>query len=229
MKSRRESAKNNFMQIIKSPQRLQRLIRLLRKKNKSIGFVPTMGALHEGHRSLLRKARKENDICVLSIFVNQLQFGPHEDLSRYPRPAVKDRSIAKEEGVDIIFYPSVQTLYPKDFLTTVDVAQLSQTLCGQSRPGHFKGVTTVVAKLLNIVGCDFLYLGQKDAQHAIILKRMVADLNFPTTIKICPTVRNKSGLALSSRNKYLTPQQRKEAVILYRSLKEARAHIKAGE
>ena len=188
-----------------------------------------MGALHEGHLSLIRKAKKENDICLLSIFVNPLQFGPREDFHHYPRPVRSDNLLAKKEKVDIIFHPSGKSMYPSGFLTTVEVAQLSDALCGRSRPGHFRGVTTVVAKLLNIVGPNIMYLGQKDAQQAIILKRMVADLNFPTTIKICPTVREKGGLALSSRNKYLTARHRQQAAILYRSLKEAKGKIKSGE
>ena len=206
------------MQIIRSPQEMHRALKRLKQKGKTVGFVPTMGALHEGHASLLRRARKDHDICVLSIFVNPKQFGPKEDFKKYPRPAKEDMALAKKEKVDIIFYPSAKEMYPPDFLTAVEVEGLSDVLCGQFRPGHFRGVTTVVAKLLNIVSPDEMYLGQKDAQQAVIIKRMVANLNFATTISVCPTIREADGLALSSRNKFLTSAQRSEAANIYRSL-----------
>lgn len=188
-----------------------------------------MGALHEGHCSLIRKCRRENDIVVLSIFVNPKQFGPREDFDSYPRPEKKDILLAKKEMVDIIFCPSGKEIYPAGFLTSIEVEQITEGLCGASRPGHFRGVTTVVGKLLNIITPDVMYLGQKDAQQAAVLKRMVYDLNFPVTVKVCPTVRERDGLAMSSRNSYLTPSQRSEATILYDSLKYAKMKVLAGE
>jgi len=188
-----------------------------------------MGDLHEGHRSLLRKSKLENDLTVLSIFVNPLQFGPQEDFRKYPRDKKKDEMLAKKEKVDIIFHPSEKEMYPASYLTYVENPALSQSLCGEFRPGHFKGVTTVVSKLLNIVTPDVLYLGQKDLQQAVVIQKMVADLNVPVKVKICPTVREKNGLALSSRNTYLTPQQKQEAAILYQSLQQARKLIQNGE
>ena len=198
-------------------------------KNQSIGFVPTMGALHDGHLSLIRKSRRENDITIVSIFVNPKQFGPREDHSTYPRLEIKDILLAKKEKVDIIFYPSEEEMYPTSFLTSVRVDQLTDVLCGPSRPGHFQGVATIVGKLLNIVTPDVLYLGQKDAQQAAVLKRMVTDLNFPVSIKVCPIVREADGLAMSSRNSYLTSRQRAEAPVLYQSLKKAKRKVLTGE
>ena len=204
--------------IIKSPQKLQNLVSSYKKKNKKIGFVPTMGALHKGHLSLIKKARKETDIVVVSIFVNPTQFGPNEDFKSYPRTFKEDIKLCKEYNVDIIFYPSVNTLYPDNYLTYVSVEKLSNFLCGKFRPGHFKGVATIVAKLFNIVSPDIAYFGLKDYQQYIIIKKMVRDLNFNIKIKGCPTIREKDGLALSSRNKYLSPEERKEATLLSKSL-----------
>lgn len=217
------------MRIVRSVKAMQHLSEAVRGRGRRVGFVPTMGALHEGHVSLLRRCRRENDLTVLSIFVNPKQFGPAEDFKRYPRPEKSDKMLAKQEKVDIIFYPSEKTMYPTGFLTSIQVRGLAGSLCGKSRPGHFEGVATVVGKLLNIVRPDVLYLGQKDAQQAVILRKMVQDLNFPVRVKICPTVRERDGLALSSRNRYLTPKERREAPVLYRSLREARRRIKAGE
>ena len=188
-----------------------------------------MGALHEGHCSLIRLSRRENDITIVSVFVNPKQFGPHEDFDAYPRPEKSDILLAKKEMVDIIFYPSEKEMYPTGFLTSVQVDRISHILCGKSRPGHFRGVTTVVSKLLNIITPDILYLGQKDAQQAIIIKRMVTDLNIPVTIRTCPIIREKDGLALSSRNSYLSPCQRLEAPILYRALRNAKQKAVKGE
>jgi len=199
------------------------------KKGRSIGFVPTMGALHEGHASLIRKCRRENDIVVLSIFVNPKQFEINEDFDVYPRPAKKDKLLAKNEKVDIIFYPSVEEMYPRSYLTYVYVKQLTEGLCGRSRPGHFEGVTTVVTKLLNIIQPHVMYLGQKDAQQAVVIKKMASDLNIPIKIKILPTIRAKDGLALSSRNTYLSVDQRRQAPVIYRSLKRAKKDILEGE
>jgi len=188
-----------------------------------------MGALHEGHLSLIRKSRRENAITIVSIFVNRKQFGPREDFSSYPRPEKKDILLAKKEKVDIIFYPSEKEMYPTSFLTSIGVDQITDILCGSSRPGHFRGVTTVIGKLINIVTPNALYLGQKDAQQAVVLARMVTDLNFSVSIKVCPIVRETDGLAMSSRNSYLTSQQRKEASVLYESLKQAKKNILTGE
>jgi pantoate--beta-alanine ligase len=217
------------MRVVTTIKALRRLLNTARSKGKTIGFVPTMGYFHEGHASLMRHSKKENDLTVVSIFVNPKQFGPREDFSKYPRDMKKDEKLAKKENVDIIFYPSVDEIYPTGYLTYVETGGLSDALCGQSRPGHFKGVTTVVAKLINIVQPDVMYLGQKDAQQALIIRKMAQDLNFPVSIKVMPTVREKDGLAMSSRNVYLTPQERSEAPQLYRSLKEAKKNILAGE
>ena len=218
----------NGMKLYKRISDLQRDILKLKREGKRIGFVPTMGYLHEGHLSLARYARRENDIVVISIFVNPTQFGPREDYRRYPRDLKRDLRLAREEGVDIVFYPSVEEMYPTKYRTYVEVEELSNVLCGKSRPGHFRGVTTVCAKLFNIVLPDVAYFGQKDAQQAIIIKRMVRDLNFPLKIKVLPIVREKDGLALSSRNVYLSSEERKEATVLYRSLKIAEQMVKEG-
>ncbi len=217
------------MRVIQSIESLRRAIKKNKQKNQTIGFVPTMGALHEGHLSLMRKARRENDIVVVSIFVNPTQFGPKEDFKKYPREEKKDKLLAQKEKIDIIFYPSVEEMYPDGYLTYVEVDGTTQNLCGQFRPGHFRGVTTIVSKLLNIVAPDIFYIGQKDGQQAIVLKKMVADLNIPVAVKICPTIREHDGLALSSRNRYLTVQQRNEAPILFQSLKKAKQMVLSGE
>jgi pantoate--beta-alanine ligase len=217
------------MRIIKSVPALRKVISEARRKGKSIGLVPTMGYLHEGHASLLRQCCKDNDISVLSIFVNPKQFGPNEDFTKYPRDLKKDEKLAKKENVDIIFYPSADEVYPTGYLTYVEVEGLSGVLCGESRPGHFKGVTTVVAKLINMVQPDVMYLGQKDAQQALIIRKMADDLNFPLKIKVMPTVREHDGLAMSSRNVYLTPEERGQAVTLYRALQEAKNRILSGQ
>lgn len=216
------------MKLYKKINSIQKEIIRLKREGKKIGFVPTMGYLHEGHLSLMRKARKENDIVVISIFVNPTQFGPREDYNRYPRDLNRDLKLAREVGVDIVFYPSVDEMYPSKYRTYVEVEELSDLLCGKSRPGHFRGVTTVCAKLFNIIQPDVAYFGQKDAQQAIIIKQMVRDLNFPFKIKVLPIVREKDGLAMSSRNVYLSPQERKDAVILYQSLKIAEQMVKQG-
>jgi pantoate--beta-alanine ligase len=205
------------------------VLKKLKLKDRTIGFVPTMGALHEGHLSLIRKARRENDIVVVSIFVNPTQFGPKEDFKRYPRPIRKDIVSCRKEKVDFIFYPKVKDLYAQGFKTFVTVEQFSNILCGKSRAGHFRGVATVVTKLFNIVNPDIAYFGQKDAQQAIIIKRLVCDLNIPVKIKVMPIIREKDGLALSSRNIYLNQQERKDALVLSRSLNLAKDLLKEGE
>lgn len=199
------------------------------KRNKLIGFVPTMGCLHEGHLSLIRKARLDTDCVVVSIFVNPIQFGPKEDFKKYPRDVDKDLKLCKANGVEIVFAPEAESMFPEDFLTYVNVEGLSDVLCGTSRPGHFKGVATVVAKLFNIVKPDIAYFGQKDAQQAVVVERMAKDLNMPLKIKVMPTVREKDGLAMSSRNVYLKPEERKKALFLYKSLKLAEELLKKGE
>ncbi|MBN1870535.1 MAG: pantoate--beta-alanine ligase [Candidatus Omnitrophica bacterium] len=217
------------MRVVRTIGSLRQEIKKIKSREKTIGFVPTMGALHEGHLSLIRKARRENDVVMVSVFVNPKQFGPKEDFQAYPRPEKKDILLAKDEKVDIIFHPSEKEMYPTGFLTSISVEGITGILCGASRPGHFRGVTTVVGKLLNLIEPDILYLGQKDAQQAIVIKRMVADLNLPVTVKICPTIRDDDGLALSSRNQYLTPDQQQEAPILFRALKIGKKNILNGE
>jgi len=215
------------MKVIRSPKEMTREINSLSRKGRTIGFVPTMGCLHEGHLSLIRRAVKENDITVVSIFVNPAQFGPKEDFKRYPRNFKRDKDRAGQTGADIIFYPSIKSIYPRGYSTYVNIANLSDSLCGNSRPGHFQGVVTIVTKLFNIVKPDKAYFGQKDAQQAIIIKQLVEDLNLDLKLIICPIVRDKSGLALSSRNRYLGPQERSDAKVLNISLQKAGKMIKS--
>jgi pantoate--beta-alanine ligase len=191
--------------------------------------VPTMGALHDGHLSLVRAARAQCDLVAASIFVNPLQFGPNEDLAKYPRNFDRDRALLQQEGVDLIFAPSVDEMYPASAITYVSVEGLSDRLCGRSRPGHFRGVTTVVSKLFNIVEPDRAFFGQKDAAQSAIIRRMVRDLNFPVQVVVCPIVRESDGLAMSSRNAYLDPQQRKSALALYQSLRAVREQFDRGK
>ena len=216
------------MKVVKTVKSLRTFVSAARDAARTIGFVPTMGALHEGHLSLIKRSVKNGDFVVVSIFVNPTQFGPKEDLAKYPRPLRKDLQLCKKHNVDAVFVPDVKEMYQAGGLSWVSVEKLSDPLCGRIRPGHFRGVATVCAKLFNIVGPDVAYFGQKDAQQAIIIKRMVADLNLPLKIVVCPTVRASDGLALSSRNQYLSPQQRKDAACIYRSLRAARKMIKEG-
>lgn len=197
-------------------------------KGKSIGFIPTMGALHNGHLSLVRRARSENDIVVVSIFVNPIQFGPNEDFDKYPRDIEGDMEKLEKEGVDILFIPDAKSIYPHNFSTYIKVDGLSDKLCGVFRPGHFTGVCTVVCKLLNIVMPKRVYFGQKDFQQSVIIKRMIEDLNIDVEMIVCPTIRDEDGLAMSSRNIYLSPEQRRTAAILYKTLVSASNMIKAG-
>lgn len=192
---------------------------------KSIGFVPTMGYLHEGHLSLLRRARAENDVVVLSIFVNPLQFGPNEDFDKYPRDEERDLAMAREVGVDYVFLPDARVMYPRPNLTTVKVSGITERMCGASRPGHFEGVATVVLKLFNIVQPDRAYFGLKDLQQVAVVQTMVEDLNVPVDIVPCPTVREADGLALSSRNVYLSAEERRQALVLSESLRMAQDWI----
>lgn len=195
---------------------------------RSIGFVPTMGALHEGHLHLVRIARQENDIAVVSIYINPLQFGPFEDFKKYPRDIEADTERLKQEGIDILFLPDNSLIYPKGFSTYVEVDALSGKLCGAFRPGHFRGVATVVAKLFNIVRPARAYFGQKDFQQTVIIKRLAKDLDMGIDVVVCPTVREEDGLAMSSRNAYLNQDERKAAAIIYRSLKKASESVESG-
>jgi pantoate--beta-alanine ligase len=200
-----------------------------RKQGLTIGLVPTMGALHAGHASLIRAARAETGFVVVSIFVNPTQFGPNEDLQRYPRTLEADRVICSEEAADLIFLPAAEEIYPATFHTFVEVIGMQDGLCGAARPGHFRGVATVVLKLFNIVRPDVAYFGQKDAQQARIIEQMVSDLNVPIQIRTCPIIREADGLALSSRNCYLDEHQRRHAPVLYQALKEAENAIALGQ
>jgi pantoate--beta-alanine ligase len=204
--------------------------RSMKKEGKTIGFVPTMGYLHDGHLSLARAAKKENDAVVISIYVNPTQFGPGEDFDKYPRDLERDKSLADKEGVDVIFAPVSGEMYPVGYVTDVEVkGHLTEALCGRARPGHFRGVTTFVAKLFNIVGPDRAYFGRKDAQQAAVIKRMACDLSMPLDIRVMPIVREDDGLAMSSRNAYLSKEERHRALALYRSLERAKEMISAGE
>jgi pantoate--beta-alanine ligase len=194
-----------------------------------LGLVPTMGALHAGHLSLVRTAKSQSDAVVVSIFVNPTQFGPTEDLARYPRPFDHDCELLEREKVDIVFAPAVEEMYPKGETTWVTVEGLSDKLDGRSRPGHFRGVTTVVSKLFHIIEPDVAFFGQKDAAQVALIRRMVRDLNFPVEIAVCPIVREPDGLAMSSRNAYLSPEDRRRALVLNRSLGEAEKKFAAGE
>ncbi|MGB8510152.1 MAG: pantoate--beta-alanine ligase [Pyrinomonadaceae bacterium] len=218
------------MEIINRRQRMASVARKLRREeDKTIGLVPTMGALHDGHLSLVREARRMCDIVVVSVFVNPAQFGPGEDYARYPRDLTRDTTRLADYNVDYIFAPSVEEIYPKGFSTYVTVEGLSDPLEGASRPGHFRGVATVLAVLFNTVRADFAYFGQKDAQQVLVVKRLVRDLAFETEIAVLPTVREESGLALSSRNAYLKTEDRRAAAILYRALSQAREVYLEGE
>jgi pantoate--beta-alanine ligase len=216
------------MRTVHTIEELRHIVGLWKEKNASVGLVPTMGFLHEGHESLMRRAAEDNDRVVVSIFVNPAQFGPSEDLDRYPRDMEHDLERCEALGVDLVFCPEVEEMYPTGFQTKVSVDGLSLELCGKSRPTHFQGVCTVVGKLFTIVGADRAYFGQKDAQQLIIIRRMVRDLNFMVEIVACPTVREPDGLAKSSRNKLLTPEERKAAPALNRALQLAEDAVAAG-
>jgi len=208
------------MDVIQSVRELQPALRRLKaeKPDATVGFVPTMGYLHAGHVSLIERARRENGITVLSVFVNPLQFGPNEDYERYPRDPARDEAIAREAGVDVLFMPSAGDMYPREPMVRVKVGAMADRLCGASRPGHFDGVATVLTKLFHLVAPDRAYFGMKDAQQVAVVRRLVDDFNFPLEIVACPTVREADGLAMSSRNVYLSPEERKQAVILSRAL-----------
>ena len=216
------------MKVARTIQSVRDLVRAARRKGKKIGLVPTMGAFHIGHISLIEAAVKKCDFVVVSIFVNPTQFGPGEDFKKYPRTFDADLNICRKAGVDLVFAPTKEQMYPEENLTWVNIEKLTDSLCGQFRTGHFRGVATVCAKLFNIVAPDIAFFGQKDAQQAIVIKRMVANLNMPLKIVVCPTVRQPDGLAVSSRNQYLTEQQKKDVTLIYKSLQKCQEMINAG-
>ena len=216
------------MQILTKIEDIRQELLVIRTSAKKIALVPTMGYLHEGHLSLVDVAKVNADVVVMSIFVNPTQFAPNEDLMRYPRDIERDERLARERGVDYIFHPEVAEMYPDPYFTYVVTEQLAKVLCGISRPTHFRGVTTVVAKLFNIIQPDVAVFGQKDAQQAVIVKQMVRDLNFPIQIIVAPIVRESDGLAMSSRNVYLTPEERQQAPIIFKALQAARENVKNG-
>ena len=218
------------MEIINRRQRMTSVARKIRREqDRTIGLVPTMGALHEGHLSLVREARRMCDVVVVSVFVNPTQFGPGEDFEHYPRDLTKDTALLTDYNVDYIFAPTVEEIYPRGFSTYVNVEGLSEQLEGASRPGHFRGVATVVTILFNTVRPDFAFFGQKDAQQALVIRRLVKDLAFDTEIVVLPIVREDSGLAISSRNLYLTPDEQKSATVIHRALAQAKKAYKEGE
>jgi pantoate--beta-alanine ligase len=218
------------VELFETVQRIRAKVQAARQEGKRIGLVPTMGYLHEGHLALMRQARSECDLVVVSIFVNPTQFGPNEDLGRYPRDLERDTALCRTVPVDAIFHPSAAEVYPPPFLTSVRVAGLTDTLCGASRPGHFEGVATVVIKLLNMIQPDAAYFGQKDAQQVMVIRKAVKDLDMDyIAIHTVPTVREPNGLALSSRNVYLSPEEHRAAPVLYRSLQMAQEQVAAGE
>lgn len=217
------------MKICRTIAEMQAASRAARSKNQRLGFVPTMGALHEGHLSLVRAAKAQSDVVAASIFVNPTQFGPNEDFSKYPRTFERDSELLKNAGVDLLFAPSAEAMYPKGAVTWVTVEGLSDKLDGKSRPGHFRGVTTVVSKLFHIVQPDKAFFGQKDAVQLVLIRRMVQDLNMPVEIIGCPIVREADGLAMSSRNTYLSAAERKSATVLNRTLREIKQHFDRGE
>ncbi len=216
------------MEIIRIPHIMQDTCKKYSLRGRSVGLVPTMGALHEGHISLIKRAQMENDISVVSIFVNPTQFGPSEDFEKYPRDIENDIKKLRAQGADILFLPDNDLMYPKGFATYVDVEGIPEKLCGNFRPGHFRGVATVVAKLLNITGPTRAYFGQKDFQQTVIIKRMAKDLALEAEIVVCPTIREKDGLAMSSRNLLLDEAQRKAATAVYRCLSSASEALRSG-
>ncbi|MCL6602348.1 MAG: pantoate--beta-alanine ligase [Paenibacillus sp.] len=218
------------MRVVRNVEQLREAIEYMRGGGHGpIGLVPTMGFLHEGHASLLRRAGEMCGTVIMSIFVNPLQFGPNEDFESYPRDEKRDLELAEREGADIVFIPTVEVMYPSPIRTKVMVSSLTTQLCGASRPGHFDGVTTVVSKLFNMVQPDYAYFGLKDAQQVAVLRQMVSDLNMNVSIIACPIVRESDGLALSSRNVYLSSEERNQALVLSQSLKEARDAIEEGK
>lgn len=216
------------MEIIRIPKIMQESARGLLLRGKTTGFIPTMGALHEGHLSLVRRSKQENEKTIVSIFINPLQFGPSEDFNRYPRDIDDDAEKLVREEADILFMPDASLMYPKGFTTRVEVAKISDKLCGFFRPGHFIGVATIVAKLFLIVKPTRAYFGQKDYQQALIIRKLVKDLNMDVDVIMCPTIREENGLAMSSRNMYLDQAQRTASAVIYRSLKETAGLLESG-
>jgi len=217
------------MRTINKAAEMQDAVNREKSVGKTVGLVPTMGFLHQGHLSLVRESLKRADVTVVSIFVNPTQFGPKEDFKDYPRDIKRDAEILEKEGIDYLFFPGNEEMYPEEYKTYVEVHDLQDKLCGRSRPGHFRGVCTVVLKLFNIIEPDFAYFGQKDAQQAIILNRMAQDLNLKVKVEALPIVREEDGLALSSRNTYLSQEERRAALVLSKSLDEARQMVENGE
>lgn len=217
------------MKVIKDIKLMQQTADELRRQGKTIGFVPTMGFLHDGHLSLIQQSKKHADITIVSIYVNPTQFAPNEDFNKYPRDFEHDEHLCQNAGVDIVFYPDNSQMYLENHFTYVITENLASKLCGKSRPDHFRGVTTIVSKLFNIIKPHIAIFGQKDAQQSVIIQKMVRDLNFDIDIKIAPIIRESDGLAMSSRNKYLSTQQRKDAAIINSALKEAKELISNGE
>lgn len=217
------------MQIVKTIEEVRTIVRAWREAGLSVGLVPTMGFLHEGHQSLIARSVADNDRTVVSVFVNPIQFGPTEDLEAYPRDIERDKALVEATGGDLIFNPEPEEMYPPHFTTFVDTTETTELLCGARRAGHFRGVCTVVSKLFNIVSPDRAYFGQKDAQQLATVRRFVRDLNFNIEIVACPIVREEDGLAKSSRNTYLSTEERKAALVLSRSLRQAQAAVENGE
>lgn len=218
-----------MIRLVETIKEVRSFVDAVRKRGETIGFVPTMGAFHLGHLSLMRQAKKETDAVVVSVFVNPLQFAAGEDYDRYPRQMAKDLRMAESERVDVLLAPSVAEMYPKGFATYIDQNDLPTKLCGEFRPDHFRGVMSVVAKLFNIVKPDVAFFGQKDYQQYLLIRRMATDLNLDVDVRVLPTVREEDGLAMSSRNIYLGPKQRKDAICLYRALQRAEELIGSGE
>ncbi|MBK5092356.1 MAG: pantoate--beta-alanine ligase [Actinobacteria bacterium] len=216
------------METVRDMDRMRGLVERARAAGRVVGLVPTMGFFHEGHLELMRRARAECDVVVVSLFVNPTQFGPAEDYDAYPRDFERDGALAEEVGVDYLFSPGAEQMYPEGFQTSVSVEEISKVMCGAIRPGHFDGVAAVVAKLFNIIPAHKAYFGQKDAQQLVIIKRMAEDLNFPLEMVAVPTVREEDGLAMSSRNSYLSQEERRAATVLYRSLETAASLIESG-
>ena len=216
------------MIVIRSPRRMAALSRRWQAAGRRIGLVPTMGALHGGHASLIRRAAAENDVTIVTVFVNPLQFGPREDFARYPRPFARDRRIARAAGADVVFAPARAALYPQGFSTSVDVGPLGACWEGRARPGHFRGVATVVAILFGVTRPTRAYFGRKDYQQTLVVRRLIEDLKLPVLLRALPTVREPDGLAMSSRNAYLAPAERRQARVLAQALRAARAQIRAG-
>jgi pantoate--beta-alanine ligase len=217
------------MKICATIEEMRAATRIVRREGKRLGFVPTMGALHEGHLSLVRAAKDRADVVIVSIFVNPTQFGPGEDFTKYPRTFGRDSELLQKAGVEFIFAPSPEEMYPRGATAWVNVEEVSERLDGRSRPGHFRGVTTVVSKLFHIIEPDFAFFGQKDAAQVAVIRRLVRDLNFPVQIVVCPIVREADGLAMSSRNIYLNTEERKSALVLSRSLGAMKARFQSGE